>query len=105
MKAEDERGLSQKVQAAMDRARAATDAIEPPPAFAERVVAATRGRPSGLDGGHPHPQAPGWTQLDAVARRAVPVAMLAAAAALALAWYAESPSDGSTALDDIEEVP
>jgi hypothetical protein len=100
MKAEDKKT---SIQATLERARAATDAIEPPPAFAERVVAATRGRPSGLDGGHP--QAPGWTQLDAVARRAVPVAMLAAAAALALAWYAESPSDGSTALDDIEEVP
>jgi hypothetical protein len=93
MKAEDEKRARPSVQEALERARAATAAIEPPPAFAERVVAATRGRQSG------------WTQVDALARRAVPVAMLAAAAALALAWYAESPSDGSTALDDIEEVP
>jgi hypothetical protein len=90
MKAEDE---DPRVRETLARARAATEAIEPPPAFAERLVAATRGRQTG------------WTQVDAVARRAVPVALLAAAAALALAWYAESPSDGSTALDDIEGVP
>jgi hypothetical protein len=82
-----------RVDAALARAKAATAELEPPPDFADRVLGATKAR-----------RKSGWTQLDALGRRAVTVAALAAAAAMALAWYAEAPPDAAGSLDDVEEV-
>jgi hypothetical protein len=68
---------------ALDRIRAATDGIEPPPDFAARVLAQTA-----------RARAPTWVvHLGPVGRRFVPFAAMAAAAALALAWSAQSGLD------------
>jgi hypothetical protein len=71
------------LEAELARIRAATEAIEPPPDFAARVLSLTaRPRPSIW-----------WADLGPVGRRFVPFAAMAAAAALALAWSAQAGLD------------
>ena len=100
---------------ALTDAKRATESMEPPADFTARVLAltATPRLPRALsDVAHPgeRPRAlsdvahPGerpralsdvtmWTQLTPVSRRIVPLAALAAAAALVLAWSADSRLD------------
>jgi hypothetical protein len=87
------------LEATLARLRRATDAIEPPPGYAARVLAQALdpGRlPPVSDGrasAKPPSQASVWAHLGPVGRRFVPAAMLAAAAALALAWSAQEHLD------------
>ena len=68
--------------------RRATESVEPPPDFAARVLAATsRARPRSV----------WWAQLGPAARRIVPFAAVAAAAAMALAWSADARLDDAAA--------
>ena len=88
---------SDPVDAALAGLRRATEAIEPPPDFGARVLAGVaRPRPAAW-----------WVPLGGIGGRAVPLAALAAAAALALAWTAEARLDdtAATAFDLAQELP
>jgi hypothetical protein len=86
--------------AVLARARRATEAMEPPADFPERILAAVS---------RPRVVAPAswWTQLGPAGRRVVPFAAIAAAAAMALAWSADARLDESadSAIDIAEALP
>jgi hypothetical protein len=89
-----DQGPNVDLDAFLAQAKDQTEAIEPPPDFADRVLAATRARRRAW-----------WGHVVPLGRRAVPCAALAAAAALALAWLAEPLPDASAVFDAAEETP
>ena len=113
------------LESELARIRRATDAIEPPPDFAAEVMArvgsraprsvtmgATPTDPGGLASSPSTPRsglpAAEWlAQLSFVGRRFVPIATLAAAAAVALAWSVQTTLDETapSALDIAQDLP
>ncbi len=92
------------LEARLDRIRRATDAIDPPPSLAAEVMARAASAPSARSG---RVTAAWWAQLGPVGRSFVPVAMLAAAAAVALAWSGQATLDetATSALDIAQDLP
>jgi len=91
------------LESELARIRRATDAIEPPPDFAAEVMARVGSRAP-----HSSPPSTAWlAQLSFVGRRFVPIATLAAAAAVALAWSVQTTLDESapSALDIAQDLP
>ena len=91
------------VDTLLARVRRATEVVDPPPDFAARVVAVTSA-PT-----RPAAKPTWWVQLGPAGRRVVPLAALAAAAAMALAWSADARLDDSAAgaldLDPAQDLP
>jgi hypothetical protein len=88
-----------ETDALLARVRRATEAIEPPPDFAARVLAAASlPRRSTTSW---------WAQIGPAGRRVVPFAAIAAAAAMALAWSADARLDESadSAIDLAQGLP
>jgi hypothetical protein len=93
--------------------RRATEVIDPPPDFAARVLAVAMGEtpkpPARPAASRPCPDLTWWAQLGPAGRRVVPLAALAAAAAMALAWSADARLDDSVAgaldLDLAQDLP
>ena len=91
------------LEARLARIRRATDAIAPPPSLAADVMARVASRAARSS----QPAATWWTHLGPVARHFVPVATLAAAAALALAWSGQATlaETAASALDLAQDLP
>jgi hypothetical protein len=91
------------LEARLDRIRRATDAIEPPPGLAAEVMSRVASPSRRAE----QASVTWWAQLGPVGRRFVPVATLAAAAAVAMAWSVQATLDETavSALDIAQDLP